>query len=296
MPEQVKEILKRVKTLELRTNRLVEGLIAGNYHSVFKGRGIEFSEVREYVPGDDIRSIDWNVTARFNAPFVKEFIEERDLNVYIVFDASASNDFGCEKSKRETSLEIAASIMFAVLRNNDNVGLCLFTDRVEKFVWPRKGRKFVLRLLRELVCHEPKSTKTDINNSLAHFSRIIKKRSIIFILSDFLSGDFEKPLKFLKNKHDVILINLSDIREREIPDIGYVFLEDGETGEQMLVNTADENFRKAYCGHMKRKGDELSMRMKRLKVDMIGVNTGEPFHVPLRKFFAMRERRRRGAQ
>ncbi len=295
MPE-VKEILKRVKTLELRTNRLVEGLIAGNYHSVFKGRGIEFSEVREYVPGDDIRAIDWNVTARFNSPFIKEFIEERDLNVYIVFDASASNDFGCEKSKRDTSLEIAASIMFAVLRNNDNVGLCLFTDRIEKFVWPRKGRKFVLRLLRELVCHEPKSTKTDINGSLAHFSRIIKKRSIIFILSDFLSGDFEKPLKFLKNKHDVILINLSDMREQEIPDIGYVFLEDGETGEQMLVDTADENFRTAYSSHMKMKQNELSMKMKRLKVDMIGVNTGEPFHVPLRKFFAIRERRRRGAQ
>jgi uncharacterized protein (DUF58 family) len=290
MPK-VREILKRVKKLEIKINKPVEGLIAGSYHSVFKGRGIEFSEVREYVPGDDVRAIDWNVTARFNSPFVKEFIEERDLNVYIVFDASASNDFGCEKSKKELGYEIAASIMFAALRNNDNIGLCLFTDHVEKFIKARKGKKFVLRLLRELIYHEPKSKKTDINNSLIYLSRIIKRRSILFVVSDFLSGDFEKPIKFLRNKHDVVLINLFDSREEEIPDVGYIFLEDEETGEQMLVNTADKNFREAYTHQIKKRHQELLTKMKKLKVDIIRVNTNEPFYIPLRRFFNLREKR-----
>jgi uncharacterized protein (DUF58 family) len=215
MPK-VKEILRRVKKLEIKTHKLVEGLISGNYRSVFKGRGIEFSEVREYTPGDDVRAIDWNVTARFNSPFVKEFIEERDLNVYIVFDVSASNDFGFEKSKKEVGFEIAASIMFAALRSNDNIGLCLFTNKVEKFIKPRKGRKHVLRLLRELIYHEPVNQVTDINNSLTYLNKIIKKRSILFIVSDYISAQFEKPLKYLRNKHDVVLVNLSDIREKEI--------------------------------------------------------------------------------
>lgn len=290
MPK-VKEILGRVKTLEIKTHKLVEGLISGNYRSVFKGRGIEFSEVREYTPGDDIRAIDWNVTARFNSPFVKEFIEERDLNVYIVFDVSASNDFGFEKSKKEVGYEIAASIMFAALRSNDNIGLCLFTNKVEKFIKPRKGRKHVLRLLRELIYHEPVNQVTDINNSLTYLNKIIKKRSILFIVSDYISAQFEKPLKYLRNKHDVVLVNLSDIREREIPDIGYVLLEDEETGEQMVVNTSDKEFRRTYVNLVKGRSSELSGRMKKLGVDMIQVNTVEPFHIPLNKFFSLRERR-----
>jgi len=288
---RVREILKRIKKLEIKTNRLVEGLIAGNYHSVFKGRGIEFSEVREYIPGDDIRAIDWNVTARFNSPYVKEFIEERDLNVYIVFDISASNEFGHEKSKKEVGFEIAASIMFAALKNNDNVGLCLFTDHVEKFIRPRKGRRTVLRLLRELIYHEPESKETDINKSLTYLSRIIKRRSILFIISDFISGDFEKPIKYLKNKHDVILINLSDINEEDIPDIGYIFLEDEETGEQILVNTSDENFRKMYASEISKRNQNLIDRMKKIGIDMIQIKTNEPFYIPLRKFFNLRERR-----
>ena len=290
MPK-VKEMLKRIKKLEIKTNKLVEGLIAGSYHSVFKGRGIEFSEVREYVPGDDIRAIDWNVTARFNYPFVKEFVEERNLNVYIVFDASASNEFGYEKSKMELGYEIAASIMFAALRNNDNIGLCLFTDHIEKFIRPRKGKKFVLKLLRELIYHKPESRKTDIRNSLIYLSRIIKKRGILFIISDFLSENFEKPIKFLKNRHDVILINISDTREENIPDIGYAFLEDEESGEQILIDTSDENFRRMYANHIRERNQNLITRMKKLKVDMIQVNTSEPFYIPLRRFFAARKRR-----
>ncbi len=291
MPK-VKEILRKVKKLELKTSMPVEGLISGSYHSVFKGRGIEFSEVREYIPGDDIRSIDWNVTARFNQPFVKEFTEERDLNVYIVFDVSGSGEFGKEKSKKETGFEIAASIMFAAIKNNDNIGLCLFTDKIEKFVKPRKGRKHVLKLLRDLIYYSPESRKTDIGYALAQLNNIIKKRSILFIISDCISKDFEKPLKHLKRKHDPILVSLSDPVEEQIPDAGYVFLEDEETGEQLMVNTSDEKFRETYKSKVKEKNNALFKKLKKIKVDFIKVHTGEPFYIPLRKFFALREKRR----
>ena len=289
--EQIKEILKRIKKLEIKTNKLVYGLISGNYRSVFKGRGIEFSEVREYIPGDDIRSIDWNVTARFDMPYVKEFIEERDLSVYIAFDVSASNNFGHVKSKKETGIEISASLMLAAMRNNDNIGLCLFTDRVEKFIRARKGRKHFLRLLREMVYYEPVNKKTGLNESLIYLSRILKRQCIIFVISDFISGDFEKPLMFLRSRHDVILIILSDIRESDIPDIGYILVEDEETGEQMIVNTSNADFREAYLGKIREFNDSFSANMRRLGIDFIRLNTSESFHVQLRRFFRIRERR-----
>ena len=290
MPK-VKEIIKKVRKLELKTNRKVEGLIAGNYRSVFKGSGIEFSEVREYVPGDDIRSIDWNVTARLNAPFVKEYIEARNLSVYIVFDVSGSGEYGSEKSKKDQGYEIAASIMFAALRNNDSVGLCLFSDHVEKFIPKRPGKKHVLRMLRELVYYEPKSRGTDVERSLTYLAKIVKKRSVIFVISDYLTGDFEKPLKHLKNRHDVILINLSDITEEDIPDIGYALIEDEETGEQILVNTSDKAFRAAYVKNSAQRTQALEKKMKKLKTDLINVRTNEPFSVPLTRFLKMREKR-----
>jgi uncharacterized protein (DUF58 family) len=290
MPK-VKEIIKKVRKLELKTNRKVEGLIAGNYRSVFKGSGIEFSEVREYVPGDDIRSIDWNVTARLNAPFVKEFIEERNLSVYIVFDVSGSGEYGSSKSKKDQGYEIAASIMFAALRNNDSVGLCLFSDHVEKFIPTRPGKKHVLRMLRELIYCEPESRGTDVEKSLSYLAKIVKKRSVIFVLSDYLTGDFEKPLRHLKNRHDVILINLSDITEEDIPDIGYALIEDEETGEQVLVNTSDKAFRAAYVKNSAQRTEALEKRMKKLKTDLINVRTNEAFSVPLTRFLKMREKR-----
>ena len=290
MPK-VKEIIKKVRKLELKTNRKVEGLIAGNYRSVFKGSGIEFSEVREYVPGDDIRSIDWNVTARLNAPFVKEYIEERNLSVYIVFDVSGSGEYGSEKSKKDQGYEIAASIMFAALRNNDSVGLCLFSDRVEKFIPKRPGKKHVLRMLRELVYYEPESRGTDVEKSLSYLAKIVKKRSVIFVISDYLTGDFDKPLKHLKNRHDVILINLSDITEQDIPDIGYALIEDEETGEQVLVNTSDKAFRAAYAKNSAQRTQTLEKKMKKLKTDLINVRTNEAFSIPLTRFLKMREKR-----
>jgi len=288
---RVKEVLKRVKKLEIKTSRLVEGLVSGEYHSVFKGRGIEFAEVRGYVPGDDIRAIDWNVTARFNAPFVKEFIEERDLTLFIVFDVSSSNEFGFERRKKEIGYDIAASLMFAALRNNDRVGLCLFTSEVELFIPPGKGKKHVLKLLRELIYYEPKNRNTDIRAALSYLNNVIKKRSIVFIISDFLAPDFERPLKQLKNRHDVILVNITDMREAQIPDIGYAFLEDQETGEQMLVDTSDPEFRARYTELVKAKQDAFFASMKRIGVDIIQVNTSEPFYIPLQRFFKMRERR-----
>jgi len=288
---RVKEVLKRVKKIELKTKVLVDGLISGEYHSIFKGRGIEFSEVREYVPGDDVRAIDWNVTARLNAPFVKEFIEERDLTLFIVFDLSSSNEFGFQRSKKDVCYDIAASLMFAAMRNNDNVGLCLFTDRVEKFVPPRKGKKHILKLLRELIYHEPKSKTTDIRTALSYLNKVIKKRSIIFIISDFLTPDFEKPLKQLKSKHDVILVDMADVHEEDIPDIGYAFLEDYETGEQILVDTSDSEFRMRYTELVRTSREAFLTTLKRLNVDIIRMNTSEPFYIPLQTFFKMRERR-----
>jgi uncharacterized protein (DUF58 family) len=287
----VKEVIKRVRRIELKTRRPVEGLLSGEYHSIFKGRGMEFSEVRGYVPGDDVRAIDWNVTARFNAPFVKEFIEERDLTLFIVFDISASNEFGFQRSKKDIGCDIAASLMFAALRNNDRVGLCLFTARVEKLIPPEKGKKHILKLLRELLYYEPKSKTTDIQTALTYLNNILKKRSILFVISDFISPDFELPLQRLRNKHDLILVDIADVRELDIPDIGYAFLEDQETGDQILVDTSDPEFRERYTTLIKDKRIDFLARMKRIGVDIIQINTGEPFYIPLQRFFKMRERR-----
>ena len=291
MPE-TKQILKKIKKIEIKTKHLVDGLLQGAYHSIFKGRGIEFSEVREYIPGDDIRTIDWNVTARMNTPFVKEFIEERDLTIYIVLDVSASNDFGSVKSKKETAIELSASLMFAALRNNDQVGLCLFTKEVEKFIAPRKGRKHTLKLIRDMIEFTPKHRTTDLISTLIFLSKVIKKRSILFIISDFFTeNNFEKQFKILKNKHDVIAININDIRESTIPDVGYIELEDEETGEQILLDTSDEEFRNSYTQLIKEKNEELNNKLRKLKIDLVQLKSDEPFEIPLKKFFRIRERR-----
>jgi len=293
MPERVREVLKNVRKLEIKTQRMVDGIITGYYHSVFKGRGIEFSDIREYVAGDDVRAIDWNVTARMNAPFVKEFIEERDLTVYIILDVSASNEFGSERRKRDYGVEIAASLIFSALANNDSVGMFLCTSEVEEFIPPRKGRAHLFKLLREMIYFEPEKMTTDLNNCIRHISNVAKRRSIMFVVSDFFAEDFEKSLGILKNRHEVILINVSDVRESDIPDIGYVMMEDIETGEQFLVDTSDERFRQNYVEIMDQRNNLLSKKMKRLKVDMINIRTDQPFEIPLRRFFRMKEKRMR---
>ncbi len=291
MPE-TKEILKQVKKIEISTNYLVEELLQGMYHSVFKGMGIEFSEVREYIYGDDIRTIDWNVTARMGHPYVKEFIEERNLTIYIVLDVSASNEFGNIKEKKRIAIELAASLMFAAIKNNDRVGLILFSDEVEKFIPPRTGKRFILKLIREMLYYKPKSKSTNLTVPLIFLSKIVKKKSAIFVFSDFFSIDFSKSLRILKNKHDVIAINLRDEREESLPEIGYVELEDEETGETIIVNTSDSEVRENFKKIIKEKNDELTHLFRKLKIDVIKIRTDETFEIPLRKFFKLRRNKR----
>ena len=289
--QETKEILKQVRKIEIATKHLVDGLIAGNYHSIFKGQGIEFSEIRDYRPGDDIRAIDWKVTARFNRPFIKEFIEERDLNIYFVFDYSASNSFGNLIEKRRKAIELTATLMFSAMRNNDNVGLFIFTENIEKFIPARKGRRHVLKLVSSLVSHQPQNKKTDIEKSLFYISNILKKRSVIFILSDFYNQDFAKSLKILKRKHDVIAIKVNDAREAELPDIGLIQLEDEETGEQLLVDTSDQTFRDNYAKIMNKEEMRLNHLFNKNRVDTINISTDTPYELPLRRFFKIRQTR-----
>lgn len=289
--QQTREIIQKVKKLEITTKQLVDGLITGNYHSIFKGQGIEFSESREYQLGDDIRTIDWKMTARFNQPYVKEFIEERDLYVYFAIDMSGSSSFGNNVQKRTKALEIVASLMFAAAKNNDNVGVFLFTDTIETFIPARKGRKHMLKAISCIVRFQPHSTKTDLRTSLGFISKVIKKRSIIFIISDFFDEDFLVPLKFLKNKHDVIALRVIDRREQQIPDIGLIELEDEETGEQLLVDTSDLEFRENYERQLKGYEETLFHSLRKIKVDVVNILTDEAFEAPLKRFFKLRLQR-----
>jgi len=288
---EIKELLKRIRELEIKTKGLVDGMMAGSYKSKIRGRGIEFSEVREYVLGDDVRHIDWNVTARTNKLHVKEFVEERDLRVYVIFDYSASSEFGFSKSKKSIGHEVAASIIFSAMKNNDSMGLGIFTDRLEQFIPARKGRKHSLTLLRTLLTHKTKSKQTDIETSLLQLHHILGQHSIIFIISDYISPNFLRPLKFLKNRHDVILVNLSDVRESKLPDIGYTMLEDIESGEQLLVNTSDMKFRNAFTKNSLENSEKIKNDIRKLKVEMVSVSEQIPFDMALRRFFNQRMRR-----
>ena len=288
---EIKDLLKRIRELEIKTKGLVDGMMAGSYKSKIRGRGIEFSEVREYVIGDDVRHIDWNVTARTNKLHVKEFVEERDLRVYVIFDYSASNEFGFEKSKKSIGHEIAASIIFSAMKNNDSIGLGIFTDALEQFIPARKGRKHSLTLLRTLLSHKTKSKQTDIETSLLQLHHILGQHSVIFIISDYISPNFLRPLKFLKNRHDVILINLSDIRESQLPDIGYTMLEDMESGEQLLVNTSDVTFRESFTKNSLENSEKIKNDITKLKLEMVNVSEQIPFDMALRQFFNQRMRR-----
>lgn len=294
--QKTKEVIKKVRKIELKTHQLVENLLTGAYHSVFKGRGIEFSEVREYTPGDDIRTIDWNVTARMGNPYVKEFIEERDLNLILAFDISGSNEFGSHKSKREHAIEIGASLAFAAMRNNDKVGLVMFTDDVEKYIPPRKGRRHIFKIIREMIYFEPRSKLTNLHNALHFISNVQKKRSTVFILSDLNSKNFEKSVRYLRNKHEVVIIKLNDEHESDLPDVGIIELEDEETGEQVLVDTSDKNFRKNYSLLHRKMCDKEKTLFNKLGIDVIHVNTHQDFEIPIRTYFKIKARRiaRRG--
>ena len=286
---QSNEFLKKIKNLEIKTRHLVDGIITGNYDSIFKGQGIEFSEIRDYRIGDDIRAIDWKVTARFNHPYIKEFIEERDLQVYFVIDVSGSGNFGSNISKKEKSLEIIASLMFAALRNNDEIGVFLISEGIEKFIPAKKGKRHVLQILNFISNYKPKSLKTNLQNCLEYVSKTIKRKSVVFLVSDFNDEtNFFKHLKILRKNNDVVALKLTDPREQVIPDVGLIELEDQETGEQILVDTSDENFRETYSKLISDKNSQFFSEMKRQKIDAVSLTTEEDFSIPIRKLFKRR--------
>jgi uncharacterized protein (DUF58 family) len=285
---QLSELLKQVKNLEVKTKNLVEGMESGAYRSRFRGGGIEFSEVREYTAGDDARRIDWNVSARYNDLFVKEFVEEKELNVYVIIDLSASNDFGYIKSKKELGFEVAASLMFSAIKNNDRVGMGLFTETLEKFIPAKKGKKHMMEILQNLLDYSPKSSKTDIFKSLSQLQSNLKRRSVVFIVSDFISDSFVKPLKYLKFKHQIVLVNISDIRESQIPEIGHVYLEDAESGEQILVNTSDKKFQEQYSMLLKKTREKNEYEMKKSGIDFLNLSNEESFDITFNRYIRNR--------
>lgn len=286
------EILRKVRRVELRTRRLVNTVFSGEYHSVFKGQGMAFSEVRGYQPGDEIRTIDWNVTARMGEPFVKVFDEERELSVLLVVDASRSGDFGTvEQMKGEIAVEICALLAFSAIQNNDRVGLLIFTDEVERYVPPKKGKKHVLRVIRELLYFQPERRGTDVAAALDHVNRLNVRRSVVFVVSDFRSPPFESSLRALKRKHDVIGISIHDPREADLPDVGIVELEDAETGEEILVDTSDAETREAFTRRFREDAAARDALFRSLGVDRIDVTTAEPYADPLMRFFRMRSRK-----
>jgi uncharacterized protein (DUF58 family) len=283
-------ILKKIRKIEITTKNLVNEMFSGEYHSLFKGQGLEFSEVREYQIGDSFRQIDWNVTARMRHPYIKKFEETRELNVIFLVDASASTIFGTKNSlKSEYITEITAVLSFSALSNNDKVGLALFTDEVEKYLPSRKGSKYVLRILRDILYFEPKHKNTNIAKAIEYIYRLTKKRSIIFIISDFDdSSNFMDPLKLLAKRHDVIAIRVKDNAELFIPDTGLVYFKDPETGKSVAINTSDRKFISKYINAIKRQDDQLKEKFKRNAIDFLDLRTDQNYVKELLKFFKYR--------
>ena len=320
-----REILKKIRQIELRTNRLVTETLAGQYHSVFKGQGMNFDEVREYQPGDDVRAIDWNVTARMNHPFIKKFVEERELTVMLVVDVSGSGLFGSRgQSKRELAAEIASVLAFSAIRNNDKVGLLLFSDEVEKFIPPRKGRRHVLRVIREVLFFKPKRRGTDLVNALEFMGRVLPHRAIAVVISDFLvnaerelsqlaatrrtptAAVWDKPrssgsplpqsvqtaLRMANRRHDVVAVHIADRYELELPALGRLILEDAETGEILELNTGPAASRDAFALRQQKQNEELARQFRSSGIDAIQLRTDEPYSAALGRFFENREKRR----
>lgn len=287
-----KELAKKIRVLQITTNKVVNEVLAGEYKSVFKGRGMEFEEVREYIPGDDVRTIDWNVTARTGKPYVKTYVEERELTIMFIVDMSASGQFGSvNKLKNEVAAELCALLSFSAVKNNDKVGLILFTDRIEKFIPPKKGTTHVLRVIRELLSFEPKMSNTDISGALDYFGRIASKSAVVFLVSDFLAEDFEKPMSIIGQKHDLIAATIVDPREKALPNVGLLELEDAETGEIVLIDTGSARVR----GNYERLGEIQSREFRNLfssmGVDHIEIRTDRDYVPELVRFFRIRESR-----
>jgi uncharacterized protein (DUF58 family) len=289
---ETKELLKKVRQLEIKTRGVVNQVFSGEYHSVFKGRGMEFSEVREYQVGDDIRTIDWNVTARLNHPFIKVFEEERELTVMLLVDLSGSQFFGSQAAlKRDVAVELSAILAFSAMKNNDKVGAILFTDRIEKFIPPRKGRSHALRIVRELLSFEPEHPSTSLKSALEYLNHIQKKRSIVFVISDFMDSGYETAMRIAGKRHDLIGIVLLDPREHEIPSIGLLTLRDAETGIQRWVDTSDRNVRARYRLHRETAQKARKSMFIKSRLDAVEVHLDRPYMKPLVDFFRLREKR-----
>ena len=287
-----KELLKQVKQIEIRTRGIVNEVFSGEYHSVFKGRGMEFSEVREYNFGDDIRSIDWNVTARFGHPYIKIFEEERELTVMLLVDMSGSLMFGSvEKTKQQVAAELSAVLAFSALKNNDKVGLILFTDRIEKFVPPRKGKSHALRIIREVLSFEPEGNQTNLRQALEYFNHTIKKKAIVFLISDFIDGGYEKILRIVGKKHDLIGIVLRDQREKSMIDAGLIKFRDAETGEIRFIDTGDKIIRRSIIDENNHWNEYRRQLFLSSRLDSIDIETSHSYIKPLVDFFKLREKR-----
>ena len=286
------ELVKKIRQIQIYTSRMVNASFAGQYESVFKGRGMEFDEVREYMPGDDIRSIDWNVTARTGKAYIKRFVEEREMTVMFAVDLSASGDFGTvERVKNEVAAEFCAVLAFAATRNNDKAGLVIFTDRIELFIPPKKGSGHVLRLIRELLCFEMPKRRTNISGAVEYLQKVLKKRATVFLVSDFIDAGFEKPLSLLNKRHDVIAVPVGDRAERELAGAGIMEVADAESGEVMLVDSSSAKFRRRYAAKARGEAERLRELFRSIKVDCIDVSTGKAYIHDLVRFFHMRHGR-----
>lgn len=288
-----KELAKKIRLIQISTSKAVNDVLAGEYESVFKGRGMEFDEVREYQPGDDVRTIDWNVTARTGKPFVKRFREERELTVIFLVDLSASGSFGSVRQlKNEMAAEVCALLAFAATKNNDKVGLIVFTDHVEMFIPPKKGSRHVLRVIREILSFQPGRAGTDIAQALDYVGRVQAKRAVVFLISDFQAEGFERALRVLGRRHDMIAVTIGDPRELSLPDVGLLELEDAETGEVVLIDTGDPEVRRQYERLGRETASKLAGIFRSMGVDQIEIRTGRDYVRDLIKFFKKRERRR----
>ena len=290
-----RELVKKLRKIEIHTSRLANDQLAGSYHSVFKGRGMAFSEVRQYQPGDDVRFIDWNVSARMNDTYVKVFTEEREMTVMLLVDLSASERFGSvAKPKIETVAEVAALLAFSAIKNNDRVGLILFTDRIERFVPPKKGRSHVMRVVTEILNAAPEGRGTDLGVALDLLGGIGKRRTVAFLISDFIAGEYEKPLKVVAAKHDLIPIQVVDPREDDLPDVGLALVEDLETGEIVEVDTSNLDVRAQYAREAQKQRASREHLFKRLQLDHVTVSTDRDYVRPLTELFRLRQRRLTG--
>jgi uncharacterized protein (DUF58 family) len=287
-----KEVLQNIRRIQITTTRMVTDVFAGHYHSVFKGQGMEFEEVREYFPGDDIRSIDWNVTARMGHPFIKKFMEERELTIMFLLDLSASSSFGTvNKLKSQLAAELCSVLAMSAIKNNDKVGLIAFTDRIEKVVPPGKGLSHVLRIIREALYFRPEGKGTDIPGALDYLRRTTRRSTITFVISDFFANDFRRQLAVANKRHDIIAVSVTDPRETELPDVGIVQLQDAETGKEFFVDTSDASVRNAYKQRAASLFAERQKLFQSINVDHLDIRTDIPYTRELFRFFRMRERR-----